>query len=83
MSSRERAAMRVTFRPVASIFSARWSTATLLGAATSTCAALPWKHGPQQAVSGNLQADVSLGSGTLFCCMREIVPNGACDRCKH
>ena len=36
MSSRERAAMRTTFRPVASILAARWSTATLLGADTRT-----------------------------------------------
>ena len=43
MSSRERAAMRVTLSPVASIFSARWSTATLLGAATSTCKCLESK----------------------------------------
>ena len=44
MSSRERAAMRVTLRPVASIFSARWSTATLLGAATSTYSSLAVRH---------------------------------------
>ena len=37
MFSRDLAEMRTTRRPVALIFSVSWSTATLLGAHTSTC----------------------------------------------
>ena len=35
-ASRDRAHMRTTLSPVCAIFSARWSTATLEGAQTST-----------------------------------------------
>ena len=74
MSSRERAAMRVTLSPVASILDARWSTATLLGAATSTCS--PGGHRPRCRVRGS-------GADLNSCAHRGLQPWHRSLGCTH